>query len=163
MACNVGDAFKPRCLSWCLYCYNWHLFCCSWCWCQYLWNWCLCLPISWRWWLFCWHLPCVHTMLLCGCGGVILCRLCCVLIMPGFFCSPIVPLGLVLTDLHLCALYPAPLLAHMVLNTLKPGLYLCHLTAESESESGYISSSHIRLIRCLAVIGQASFTREHLV
>ena len=33
----------------------------------------------------------------------------------------------------------------------------------SESESGYISSSHIRLIRCLAVIGQASFTREHLV
>ena len=34
---------------------------------------------------------------------------------------------------------------------------------ESESESGYISSSHIRLIRCLAVIGQASFTREHLV
>ena len=35
--------------------------------------------------------------------------------------------------------------------------------ASSESESGYISSSHIRLIRCLAVIGQASFTREHLV
>ena len=33
----------------------------------------------------------------------------------------------------------------------------------AESESGYISSSHIRLIRCLAVIGQASFTREHLV
>ena len=33
----------------------------------------------------------------------------------------------------------------------------------SESESGYISSSHIRLIRCLAVIGQASFRREHLV
>ena len=33
----------------------------------------------------------------------------------------------------------------------------------TESESGYISSSHIRLIRCLAVIGQASFTREHLV
>ena len=31
------------------------------------------------------------------------------------------------------------------------------------TESGYISSSHIRLIRCLAVIGQASFTREHLV
>ena len=37
----------------------------------------------------------------------------------------------------------------------------CHYS--SESESGYISSSHIRLIRCLAVIGQASFTREHLV
>ena len=33
----------------------------------------------------------------------------------------------------------------------------------SESESDYISSSHIRLIRCLAVIGQASCTREHLV
>ena len=33
----------------------------------------------------------------------------------------------------------------------------------SESESDHISSSHIRLIRCLAVIGQASCTREHLV
>ena len=33
----------------------------------------------------------------------------------------------------------------------------------SESVTDYISSSHIRLIRCLAVIGQASCTREHLV
>ena len=42
-------------------------------------------------------------------------------------------------------------------------LTLHEAASESESESGYISSSHIRLIRCLAVIGQASFTREHLV
>ena len=34
---------------------------------------------------------------------------------------------------------------------------------ESESESDYIFSSHIRLIRCLTVIGQASRTRKHLV
>ena len=33
---------------------------------------------------------------------------------------------------------------------------------ESESDYNYISSSHIRLISCLAVNGQASCTRKHL-
>ena len=41
--------------------------------------------------------------------------------------------------------------------------HFCQASSKNRIESGYISSSHIRLIRCLAVIGQASFTREHLV
>ena len=51
--------------------------------------------------------------------------------------------------------------ARKVMGAIVMHTLLCR--ARKCTESGYISSSHIRLIRCLAVIGQASFTREHLV
>ena len=56
-----------------------------------------------------------------------------------------------LLDIQLCQ----PCNACIVLTAVNP------LLMAVEEESHYISSSHIRLIRCLAVIGQASCsTRE---
>ena len=49
------------------------------------------------------------------------------------------------------------------LATVEEGVHGEEEGLDSDSDSDYISSSHIRLIRCLAVIRQASCTRKHLV